>query len=315
VLPAALALIAGRDSGLIRGTRSLGGADSVDDHSRECTYKLAVAHAIAALSLENLPGFAEHRHGLVIDVLVTQVSRTQLRIRWIAWLVATLVTRDHLFDVTQVLVARCLEPLLLGLRRRDARELAAGRERQVALRQCICDRRQFDDGLRDAQSLQRCAWRVAHLHLHVLEQTSVPVMPPQPQPIRLSERFGLLRIERAACFDDSFQPSMQLLALVVATRLARVRPGIVRGNTGTVITKICIVPEAPCILLNSTPRRLIVDRFFAQHRRLLAVEDIVVPRTFWASRRLRRANKNPEARRQTTTGTNARSALHIACHR
>jgi len=124
------------------------------------------------------------------------------------------------------------------LRCRDTGELAARRERQIALRHRIRDCRQLGDRVGDTQPFERGAWRVAHLELHVLEQAREAEVSPQLQLFSIAQRVGLLNVERAARLDDAFESAMQTRALRAVIRLA----------------------------LYTTPRRFDFNRFITQHR-------------------------------------------------
>jgi hypothetical protein len=163
---------------------------------------------------------AHERRGIELH-LEAQHLRAQLFVDGIARQVAAAVARDHLLDLSNVLILSGIEPCLLRLGRHDASQLARARERQRTLFECRLDGWQFFNSLRHAKSLDRRARGVPELALHIVDEARVPKLLPESNPLRFAKGSGLLRIEKSPGLGDSFQCPMDAFAMPADRALVR----------------------------------------------------------------------------------------------
>src|SRR5205085_5696768 len=130
--------------------------------------------------------------------LEAQHARLEIRFDRVARQIAGLVPGDQRLDLVDTLLASSIEPLALGLRGRNPRQLADRAERELAARERVLDRRQLLDRERDAHPLHRGVRLVAEVPFHVVEQADAAELAPQLQAIRFAQPLRFLGIERRA---------------------------------------------------------------------------------------------------------------------
>jgi hypothetical protein len=192
----------------------------IEQRLEACLHELAIVDAAAAQPLKSLARPALELGDRELH-FVAQDLCLQSRIRRVGRPVAWLVPRDHLFDLAHALVLRRRDPLVLGFRRDDARELTRTRERQVALIHRLAELGHLFDHLRDAQPFDRRALRVAHLSLHVLDKARAAIRTPEHQLLRFSQCRALLRVQRTARLHDALERAMHALALLLVIASSR----------------------------------------------------------------------------------------------
>src|SRR5690606_31598075 len=116
-----------------------------------------------------------------------------------------------------------------------------------ALLESLCDLRQLDDRMRDAQPLDGSAGCVAELELHVLDEAAVTEPAPHAEFLCLAQRGCLFEIEPATRLRDPAQRAMHAVAL---------RAVIAGARRATIFTSLCVGATAVDRVTTPLERRL-----------------------------------------------------------
>ncbi len=171
--------------------------------------QLIVIEALAALLLERALRLSDQRVRRRAH-LVAQDLLDERGIRRVGRQIALLMARDQLLDLVDVLVASGIEPDLLGLRGRDARQLAHGGERQRPGFERQRERGQLVERERHAQSVLRGARAISEAPLHVLQQRAAADAPPDLDPLGDAKPARFIGIERGTLLREPLQRAVDL---------------------------------------------------------------------------------------------------------
>ena len=141
----------------LRAPRGLGCRGVVEYGVAQRGDEPVIGQMAAMFVVEHCVDLAQERERLGRQLKPDDVY-AHLGVRWVLGAVAAPMVGDKLLDLAQILAGRGLAPRRLGRGRRDTRQLAHGRERELAVRECCRELRQGTECARHPRS-RSCATR------------------------------------------------------------------------------------------------------------------------------------------------------------